>query len=238
MKNIKNKKVLSGILLLAIMFVAGAIVGITNLKKSTKTKIDDKSFINLIDAKYDVSKQEVKLEDDKAIVKVNIVSKDLTKEKMLDLTKKIYKTTSAAKGKVTNVEVYFLNKDYKEFPGFYGNSLMNKANVDVEKNELKFFTYSTIPTIEKNVNATKNWSINKIETKKGTTYINLALDNKSKGDAVVSQVKGLTEMISKLNPDKKIEVAEYIVNPNEDNGFAYNTKYNNILASFEKISLK
>ncbi len=238
MKNIKNKKVLSGILLLAIMFVVGAIVGITNLKKSTKTKIDDKSFINLIDAKYDVYKQEVKLEGDKVIAKVNIVSKDLTKEKMLDLTKKIYETTSSAKGEMTNVEVYFLNKNCKEFPSFYSSGLTNKTTIDSEKNEFKFFTYNTIPTIEKNVNATKNWSINKIETKKETAYINLALDNKSKGDAIVAQVKGLSEMINKLNPDKKIKVLEYSINPNEANGFAYNTGYDTILALFEKIPLK
>lgn len=233
----KNKKAIVVISIVAIMFIVGAVIGFTNFSKAKVAKIDENSFKNLIEAEYSVAMQDVKLDEDKGIAKVNIVS-NMTKEQMIDLTKKIYQTTASAQEKLSEVEVYFFDKDYNEFPGFYVEGLNNKSIVNVEKNELKFFTYSTVPTVEKNVNATKNWVVNEIEDREGTAHISLALDNKSSGDAVIAQAKGLTELINSLNPDKEIKVAEYSINPDEANGFAYNTGYDTVLATIEKTSLK
>ncbi|AFV21846.1 MULTISPECIES: hypothetical protein [Bacillus] len=226
--DLKNKKVLFGMIGVVVLLIGAIIGGVMFLFKEKPVDLKEVSFDNLIKVEYQVINKEFSKND----VKLVIGSTKLKDEDMKDLTDKVQALTHK------NVELFFFdNKEKRDVPKeFYVDGLKNKT-IATEKH-LEFLVFNSIPTVDKNMNATKDWKISKADMKDGLLYVNTSIKGNKKQEDIVAQLKGLQDMVQKLNADKNVKDVEFTVNAGISNTYKYNTKFSTVLATATQYNYK
>lgn len=241
----KYKKVVFLIITLFILFSGGIAMGINktyNSKAITITSIaDDKSYNNLLpDVCYEITNKNIFNFNNKIEAKFNVFSEDLTDVQAQNLSKKIYENTVCKQKGLTSVEVYFFSKKDKnscEFlTDFYGDNLKYKVVYDKEFNQITFSDFYNIPKITADVNKIQ-YAINYIKSNNGVVMVDMAMLDGLKMEDVISEIKGLLEQIKLENNLKNIDVEEANVTCTETNGWAYNTKFTDIISKTKKSTI-
>lgn len=156
----KDKRVIIGAIVLAVLFIGGIGIGIYKsggANASTPVSIaQDTSYDKLLSGvDYKIPKKDIVKVDNKVEAKFNVVSKDLTADQSKDLAKKIYENTVSKQKGLTSVEVYVFDKDEKtsDFVNdFYADGLKYKAVYDKEFNTVTFSTFNNVPNVTANAN--------------------------------------------------------------------------------------
>ncbi|MFJ8531100.1 hypothetical protein [Bacillus sp. NPDC094106] len=228
MFDIKNKKVLIGMIGVIVLLIGMIIGGVMMLFKEKSVNSTSLSFDNLIKVEYKVANKEIL----KNAVKLVITSDKLNEEDMKELTDKVRQLTHK------NVELYFFdNKEKRDIPKeFYVDGLKNKAIANDK--HLQFYTFNSIPTVDKNMNATKDWKINKAEMKDGILHVETSIKSNKEQEDIVAQLKGLQDMSQKLNADKNVKDIEFTVNAGISNTYQYNTRFSTVLATVTQYDYK
>lgn len=239
----KNKKAVVVAIVLAVLFVGGIGIGVVsslnNHKNIPVVDIEnDTEYDTLIaDIEYQVPKKELIKDNDKIIAKFNIVSKDINSDNVKEISKKFYELTLSKQKGLDGVEVSVYDEGGNEISDeFYADGLGYKVVYDHSYNSVTLYDYDEV-SVEKSVTKT-DWTINDVHEEDGNIVkIDIAMaDGVSKED-VMAQSKGLIDQIQTLNPDKQIEVAEANISTSSDTGFAYNTKFADIIVTTQKSNI-
>lgn len=226
--DVKNKKVLIGMICVVTLLIGAIIGGVMFLYKGKPVDVKSLSFEKLIQVEYQVVNKELTKNE----VKLVIASTKLKDEDMKDLTDKVQELTHK------KVELFFFDKNNKQDvpKEFYVDGLKNKT-IATEK-DLEFLVFNSIPTVDKNMNATKDWKINKADMKDGLLYVNASIKGNKKQEDIVAQLKGLQDMVQKLNADKDVKDVEFTVDAGISNTYKYNTKFSTVLATVTQYDYK
>lgn len=225
----KNNKKKWGILSLVIILLVGILSYF--IFKEPSNKVEAELDINkiLTGVKY-----EADLVEEDGELYVIVVGKDLTQEDTVTLADEI----KESEGKELTVYTFDKSPETKERPDFYADNLIFETNsLPNDAYEIKQFL--SLPTVEANVEAVKDWQIDAEESyidKDGVLQAFTSVPTSAKEEDTVALLKGLDGMVGELN-DKEFKAVQFNVKSGLRQ-YTYHTKYNDVLAQTFNLQMK
>ena len=223
----KKKNII--VIVLAIIAISVLAVGIIKNKGTKELSMGD--FCDLIDKEYKV----VALDIDKSEMSI-VVSGMLSSEEIKELSKNIYILAKDNRIKEKSINLKVVEDNVEALDEFYFVGLESRININIKDGKLKLEEFNEVIT-EKS-DSLKEYSAQEIESAKDESVV-LSLEMDLQGlsnEEVLTQIKTYKDLFIRSNPDKEIDGVQVNVKSG-DTEYKYNSKYENILSTSEKINL-